>query len=69
MVDQKKMVGGSVIELFLTKIITISIGFPMEKNLVRVEKCPWCNGKFRVPNDIFADTTNHYITTILGTTP
>lgn len=41
----------------------------MEKNLVGVEKCPWCNGKFRVPNDIFADTTNHYITTILGTTP
>ena len=36
---------------------------------MRVEKCPWCNSKFRVPNDIFADTTNHYITTILGTTP
>jgi hypothetical protein len=25
------MVGGSVMELFLTKIITISIGFPMVK--------------------------------------
>ena len=37
MVDQKKMVYGSVMELFLTKIITISIGFPMEKNLVRYE--------------------------------
>jgi hypothetical protein len=37
MVDQKKMVGGSVIELFLTKIITRFIGFPMVKNGVRYE--------------------------------
>jgi hypothetical protein len=37
MVDQKKMVGGSVMELFLIKIITMSIGFPMVKNLVRYE--------------------------------
>jgi hypothetical protein len=32
MVDQKKMVGGSVIHKFLTKIITMFIGFPMVKN-------------------------------------
>ena len=37
MVDQKKMVGGSVMELFLTKIITRFIGFPMVKNGVRYE--------------------------------
>lgn len=37
MVDQKKMVGGSVMELFLTKFITMSIGFPMVKNGVRYE--------------------------------
>jgi hypothetical protein len=33
MVDQKKMVGGSVMVLFLTKIITMSIDFPMVKKL------------------------------------
>jgi hypothetical protein len=37
MVDQKKLVGGSVMELFLTKIITMFIGFPMVKNGVRYE--------------------------------
>jgi hypothetical protein len=36
-VDQKEMSDGSVITLFLTKIITMSIGFPMVKNLVRYE--------------------------------
>ena len=37
MVDQKKMVYGSVMVLFLTKIITMFIGFPMVKNGVRYE--------------------------------
>jgi hypothetical protein len=37
MVDQKKMVYGSVMELFLTKIITIVSSFPMVKNGVRYE--------------------------------
>jgi len=31
------MVYGSVMELFLTKIITMFIGFPMVKNWVRYE--------------------------------
>jgi hypothetical protein len=37
MVDQKKMVGGSVMELFLIKIITIGNDFSIEKILVRYE--------------------------------
>jgi hypothetical protein len=37
MVDQKKMVGGSVMVLFLIKIISMFIGFPMVKNGVRYE--------------------------------
>ena len=41
----------------------------MEYNLVPVEKCPWCGSKFRVPNDIFASKTNHYLTSVLGSTP
>jgi hypothetical protein len=53
MVDQKKMVYGSVMELFLTKIITISIGFPMVKNWVRYENGIGLELRIPTPSTIY----------------
>jgi hypothetical protein len=47
------MVGGSVMELFLTKIITMSIGFPMVKNLVRYENGIGLELRIPTPSTIY----------------
>ena len=37
------------------------------EKLVRVKSCPWCRSELRTPNNIFDEKTNHYITSLLGT--
>jgi hypothetical protein len=53
MVDQKKMVGGSVMVLFLTKIITRFIGFPMVKNGVRYKNGIGLELRIPTPSTIY----------------
>ena len=53
MVDQKKLVDESVMELFLTKIITIYIGFPMVKNGVRYENGIGLELRIPTPSTIY----------------